>query len=99
LVATIEAPNSFNRIFKISCFYLDYGKKEKKEDSTGTVDLALGGIKIKPGYMNGKVIPHDILNLTTNIDHTIVDRAPAARIIARTEELLESAFGLGILEE
>ena len=65
---------------------------------TRTVDLALGGIKVKPGYVDGNVIPRDILNITINIDHNIVDGAPAARFTARTVELIESAFGLEVLE-
>ncbi len=66
---------------------------------TRTVDLALGGIKEKPGYVNGKVVPRDILNMTFNIDHNIVDGAPAARFISRAVELIESAFGLEVLEK
>ena len=65
---------------------------------TRTVDLALGGIKEKPGYVNGKVVPRDILNMTFNIDHNIVDGAPAARFIARSVEFIETAFGLEVLK-
>ncbi|NHK30641.1 MAG: 2-oxo acid dehydrogenase subunit E2, partial [Asgard group archaeon] len=66
---------------------------------TRTVDLALGGIKEKPGFVDSKVIPRDILNMTFNIDHNIVDGAPAARFIAKSVELIESAFGLEVLEK
>ncbi|NPD88170.1 MAG: hypothetical protein HGN29_05585 [Asgard group archaeon] len=35
--------------------------------------------------------------MTFTIDHNIVDGAPAARFIARSVELIESAFGLEVL--
>jgi pyruvate/2-oxoglutarate dehydrogenase complex dihydrolipoamide acyltransferase (E2) component len=64
---------------------------------TRTVDFAIGGIKAKPSYINGKVVPRDILNLTIYIDHNIVDGGPAARFTARVVELIQSAFGLNEL--
>ena len=66
---------------------------------TRTVDFALGGIKEKPGIVDGKVVPRDILNLTIYIDHNIVDGAPAARFAARVVELIQSAFGLDKLKK
>jgi len=64
---------------------------------TRTVDFALGGVKVKHGYVDGKVVPLDILNLTFYIEHNIVDGAPAARFTARVVELIQSAFGLNEL--
>jgi len=61
---------------------------------TRTIDFAIGGIKVKPGYINGKVVPRDILNLTIYIDHNIVDGGPAARFSARVVEFIQSAYGL-----
>jgi pyruvate/2-oxoglutarate dehydrogenase complex dihydrolipoamide acyltransferase (E2) component len=66
---------------------------------TRTIDFALGGIKEKPGYIGNKIEKRDILNLTYNIDHNIIDGANAARFGARALELIESAFGLEELKE
>ena len=66
---------------------------------TRTIDLALGGIKTKPGYFGEKVVKREILNMTFNIDHNIVDGADAARFVARAVELIETAFGLDVLKE
>lgn len=63
---------------------------------TRTVDFALGGVKVKPCYIDGRVVPRDMLNLTVYIDHNIVDGAPAARFTARVVELIQSAFGLDV---
>ncbi|MHA1419403.1 MAG: 2-oxo acid dehydrogenase subunit E2 [Candidatus Heimdallarchaeaceae archaeon] len=66
---------------------------------TRTVDFALGGVKVKPCYVDGKIVPRDILNLTIYIDHNIVDGAPAARFTARVVEFIQSAFCLDIYKK
>ena len=66
---------------------------------TKTLDFALGGVKVKPDYVDGKVVPRDKLNLTIYIDHNIVDGDPAARLTARVVELIQSAFGLDELHQ
>ncbi len=61
---------------------------------TRTIDLALGTVSEKPRYIDGKLAKRDILNVTFNIDHNIVDGGPAARFVSRAIELMQSAFGL-----
>lgn len=59
-----------------------------------SVSFALGGITRKPGVIDDKIEIREYLCLTVQFDHDIVDGAPAARFIARLEELVEDAFGL-----
>jgi pyruvate/2-oxoglutarate dehydrogenase complex dihydrolipoamide acyltransferase (E2) component len=61
---------------------------------TRTVDLTIGTISFKPRYIGDKLEKREILNMTFNINHNVVDGAPAARFAARAIELLESAAGL-----
>lgn len=62
--------------------------------ATHTLNLAIGGIKKKPCITEGKSNICDILNLTLQINHNIVDGAPAARFVSRLVELIEAAYGL-----
>ena len=65
---------------------------------TRTIDLAIGTVTPKPRYIGDELQKREILNITFNIDHNIVDGAPAARFVARSIELLENAFGLDELK-
>jgi hypothetical protein len=56
-----------------------------------TMSLLLGGIAEKPVFVEGKVEAREILNLTIELDHDIIDGAPASRFAARLKALLESA--------
>jgi len=62
--------------------------------TSSTLNIAVGGIKLKPIFVNGKLEEHEFLNLTIQIDHNIVDGAPAARFVSRLTELIESGFAL-----
>ncbi|MGD2156914.1 MAG: 2-oxo acid dehydrogenase subunit E2 [Anaerolineales bacterium] len=64
-----------------------------------TLNIAVGGISRKPGVYQGEIAIRKYLDLTVSIDHDVVDGAPAARFVQTLRELLESADGLGILEE
>ncbi len=59
-----------------------------------TLDVALGGIAEKPGVVEGCIEIREYLCLTLNIDHDVVDGAPAARFTQRFKELIESGYGL-----
>ncbi|MFC6733963.1 2-oxo acid dehydrogenase subunit E2 [Haladaptatus sp. DYSN1] len=59
-----------------------------------TVQLTVGGIATKPGYVEGEVSPREYLSLTVTFDHDVVDGAPAARFVQRLGELIEDAHGL-----
>lgn len=56
--------------------------------------FALGAIIKKPTYIDDKLEPREILHLTAEFDHDIVDGAPAVRFCARLQELMSTAFGL-----
>lgn len=56
--------------------------------------LIVGGIARKPGFVNDRIEPREILNLTVVFDHDVVDGAPAARFVQRLIELIESGDGL-----
>ncbi|NPD88289.1 MAG: hypothetical protein HGN29_06180 [Asgard group archaeon] len=62
--------------------------------SSNTLNLAVGGIKKKPILDKGKLVNHDFLNISIQIDHKIVDGAPATRFVSRFAELIENGFGL-----
>ena len=59
-----------------------------------TLGITVGGISRKPGVHEGKIKVREILNLTLDFDHDIVDGAPAARFAQRFRELIEGGFGL-----
>lgn len=59
-----------------------------------TLGIALGGIAKKPRVVNDKVEPGEILNVTIDIDHDIVDGAPATEFAQTFRELVESGSGL-----
>jgi pyruvate/2-oxoglutarate dehydrogenase complex dihydrolipoamide acyltransferase (E2) component len=54
-----------------------------------TLALTVGGITRRPGLVEGRVEPRDLLALTASIDHDLVDGAPAARFARRLRELVE----------
>jgi pyruvate/2-oxoglutarate dehydrogenase complex dihydrolipoamide acyltransferase (E2) component len=59
-----------------------------------TLQITLGGIAEKPGYVNDQIEKRQYLHVTISLDHDIVDGAPAARFIQRLKELIESGSGL-----
>jgi hypothetical protein len=56
--------------------------------------LIVGGIARKPAVVGDRIEPREILSLTVELDHDIVDGAPAARFVRRLVELIESGYGL-----
>jgi pyruvate/2-oxoglutarate dehydrogenase complex dihydrolipoamide acyltransferase (E2) component len=61
--------------------------------------LVVGSIAWKPGVIEGRIEPREILHLTLSFDHDVVDGAPAARFTRRLIELIESGDGLPEIEE
>jgi len=60
------------------------------------LSIAVGGISIRPGFVDDKIEKRDYLALTVTFDHDVVDGAPATRFAARLVELLEESNGLPI---
>jgi pyruvate/2-oxoglutarate dehydrogenase complex dihydrolipoamide acyltransferase (E2) component len=67
--------------------------------SVHTVQLLVGGIDEKPGVVDGRVEPRELLSVTLSFDHDVVDGAPAARFASRLQELVESGAGLDDLAD
>lgn len=61
--------------------------------------LIVGGIARKPGVVDDRVEPRDILDLTVAFDHDVVDGAPAARFVQLLADLIENAHGLDALDQ
>jgi pyruvate/2-oxoglutarate dehydrogenase complex dihydrolipoamide acyltransferase (E2) component len=61
---------------------------------THGLDLVAGGTARKLVDMEGRIEPHEILSLTIEFDHDVIDGAPAARFTRRLVELIESGYGL-----
>lgn len=59
-----------------------------------TLGLMVGGITQKPGVAAGRIEIREYLDLTINVDHDIVDGAPAARFARELVALIESGYGL-----
>jgi pyruvate/2-oxoglutarate dehydrogenase complex dihydrolipoamide acyltransferase (E2) component len=59
-----------------------------------TTLLLLGGIAEKPGLVDGRIAAREYLGLTVEVDHDIIDGAPAARFVSRLKALLEAGYGL-----
>lgn len=59
-----------------------------------TLDVALGGMAVKPGVTEGRIEIREYLDVTLCFDHDVIDGAPAARFTQRFKELVESGYGL-----
>ncbi len=59
-----------------------------------SLDLAVGGIAVKPAVVEGRIAAREILHLTVVFDHDVIDGAPATRFVRRLVELIESGAGL-----
>jgi pyruvate/2-oxoglutarate dehydrogenase complex dihydrolipoamide acyltransferase (E2) component len=59
-----------------------------------TMSLLLGGIAEKPVLVDGQVAAREFLNITVELDHDIIDGAPASRFASRLKGLLETGYGL-----
>jgi pyruvate/2-oxoglutarate dehydrogenase complex dihydrolipoamide acyltransferase (E2) component len=58
------------------------------------LNIAVGGISEKPGYVDDKIEKREYLSLTVTFDHDVVDGAPATRFVSRLVQLLEEGHGL-----
>ncbi len=56
--------------------------------------VLVGSIAQKPGIVEGRVEPREILHLTLEFDHDVIDGAPAARFSQRLIQLMQEAYGL-----
>jgi len=54
------------------------------------LELVVGGIATRPGFVDGAVEAREYLQLTLAFDHDVVDGAPATRFASRLRELIES---------
>jgi pyruvate/2-oxoglutarate dehydrogenase complex dihydrolipoamide acyltransferase (E2) component len=61
------------------------------------LNIAVGGIAERPGYVGDKIEKREYLSLTVILDHDVVDGAPATRFVSRLVELLEEGYGLASL--
>lgn len=61
---------------------------------TQVLGLVVGSIAWKPGVVEGRIEPREILHLTVVFDHDVIDGAPAARFTRRLVELIEAGYGL-----
>jgi pyruvate dehydrogenase E2 component (dihydrolipoamide acetyltransferase) len=59
-----------------------------------SLGLIVGSTSWKPWIVEGRIEPREILNLTVQFDHCIVDGGPATRFTHRLIELIESGYGL-----
>jgi pyruvate/2-oxoglutarate dehydrogenase complex dihydrolipoamide acyltransferase (E2) component len=56
-----------------------------------TLCLTVGGVSTRPGVVDGRVEPRELLPVTVSVDHDLVDGAPAARFVRRLREIVEGA--------
>ncbi|MGH2527896.1 MAG: 2-oxo acid dehydrogenase subunit E2 [Actinomycetota bacterium] len=63
-----------------------------------SLGVMVGGISVRPGYVDGSIEPREYQDLTLAFDHDVVDGAPAARFAAALRELIEAADGLPLTE-
>ena len=61
------------------------------------LNIAVGGIAERPGYVGDRIEKREFLSLTVTFDHDVVDGAPATRFVSRLVELLEEGYGLSPL--
>lgn len=59
-----------------------------------TMSLLLGGIVERPVFADGGVEAREILSVTVELDHDIIDGAPASRFVSRLKGLMEAGYGL-----
>lgn len=61
-----------------------------------TLGVVIGGLDKRPVYLDGQLEERELLCLTVQFDHDVIDGAPAARFTHRLKELLESGYGLSL---
>lgn len=65
---------------------------------THGLSVTVGGIGVKPSYLDGQVVPREWLCLTVAFDHDVIDGAPAARFVRDLRALIEGAEVLDELD-
>jgi len=60
--------------------------------------VTVGGIGEKHVVVDGHPAVREYLSLTISVNHDLVDGAPAARFTQRLKELIESGYGLDVME-
>jgi len=63
-------------------------------DGTHVVDLVVGGTAGKLAEVEERIEAREVLSLTVEFDHDVIDGAPAARFTRNLVELIESGYGL-----
>jgi hypothetical protein len=58
------------------------------------LDLIVGGTARRLAEVEGRIESRDMLSLTVEFDHDVIDGAPAARFTKKLVELIESGYGL-----
>jgi pyruvate/2-oxoglutarate dehydrogenase complex dihydrolipoamide acyltransferase (E2) component len=64
-----------------------------------SLQVVVGGISVKPAYVDGVLEPRGSVDLTLAFDHDVIDGAPAARFAKRLRELIEAADGIPPLND
>lgn len=59
-----------------------------------TMSVLLAGVTEKPAVVDGNIAIREMLQITVQVNHDIIDGAPAMRFGTRLKELVESAYGL-----
>jgi pyruvate/2-oxoglutarate dehydrogenase complex dihydrolipoamide acyltransferase (E2) component len=60
--------------------------------SAHTLGVTVGGISQQPRVVNGAITIREVLNVTVDFDHDVVDGAPAARFVAEFKRLVEGGM-------
>jgi pyruvate/2-oxoglutarate dehydrogenase complex dihydrolipoamide acyltransferase (E2) component len=63
---------------------------------TNITSISVGGIATRPAFVDGKVLPREMLSVTISVDHAMIDGAATARFVATLRELVESGHGLPV---
>ncbi len=61
---------------------------------THVIDLVVGGTVRRLMEVDGRIEPREMLSMTIEFDHDVIDGAPGARFTRRLIELIESGYGL-----
>ena len=56
-----------------------------------SLEVVIGGMTQRPRVVDGRIEARDVLDLTVEIDHNVVDGAPATRFAAELRKIIETA--------
>ncbi|MHA2171338.1 MAG: 2-oxo acid dehydrogenase subunit E2 [Candidatus Kariarchaeaceae archaeon] len=94
---TMKAKGGAIVITSVSAFANTYGWVSNFGGLT-TLNIALGGKTNRSVVEDQEIVEREIMNMTINIDHDIVDGAPATRFVSRMVELMQSGYGFPHVE-